>query len=79
MLTQGRHREIKGHNQANYQCNYIVITAMKQNLYNKAQKANSKLYQANYDRIFKHNRKQARESLKVQRSKQGAYQSKATL
>jgi len=41
---------------------------MKQNLYNKAQKANSKLYQANYDRIFK---KQARETFKVQRSKQG--------
>ena len=49
---------------------------MKQNLYNKANKANSKLYQANYDRIFKHNQKQARETLKVQRSKQGAYQSK---
>ena len=49
---------------------------MKQNLYNKANKANSKLYQANYDRIFKHNQKQARESIKVKRSKQGAYLSK---
>ena len=44
---------------------------MKQNLYNKAQKANSKLYQANYDRIFKHIPKQAPEPRKVQRSKQG--------
>ena len=52
---------------------------MKQNLYNKAQKANSKLYQANYDQTFKPNQKQARESLKVKRSKQGAYLSKATL
>ena len=78
MLAQGRHREIKGHNQANCQCNYNVITTMKQNLYNKAQKANSKLYQANYDRIFKHNKKQVRESLKVQRSKYSPYQSKAT-
>ena len=42
---------------------------MKENLYNKAQKANSKLYQANYDRIFKYNPKQAREPRKVKRSK----------
>ena len=78
--SQGRHRETKGHKHANYQCNYNVITAMKQNLYSSSHKDNqNKLYQANYDRIFKHNQKQARESLKVKRSKQGAYQSKATL
>ena len=49
---------------------------MKQNLYNKANKANSKLYQANYDRIFNNTKKQAPEPRKVQRSKQGAYQGK---
>ena len=66
----GLHREIKGHNQANYQCNYNVITTMKENLYSSSHKDNqNKLYQANYDRIFKHNRKQARETLKVKRSK----------
>ena len=49
---------------------------MKENLYNKAQKANSKLYQVNYDKIFKHIPKQVAETRKVKRSKQGAYQSK---
>ena len=47
---------------------------MKQNLYSSSHKDNqNKLYQANYDRIFK---KQAPETVKVQRSKQGAYQGK---
>ena len=49
---------------------------MKENLYNKANKANSKEYNRNYDKIFKQHKKRARESLKVQRSKQGAYLSK---
>ena len=63
----GLHREIKGHNQANCQCNYNVITTMKENLYSSSHKDNqNKLYQANYDRIFK---KQVPETSKVQRSK----------